>query len=121
MNSWSITLPFPPSTNNLHRNVKVNVRPKSKVYTKWIKNSDALALAQKPFCIFDNRVDIIVYINGGTDHYDCDNFLKAPIDYIVNLGVIKDDKKPHVKSAKAEWNDDIPKGSCMIFVEECLT
>lgn len=117
MNSWTIVLPFPTSTNNLHRNVKVNVRPKSKAYKNWIKEADGFALQQKPFFIFEKRVDITVYLCGGTDASDCDNYLKAPIDYVVSLGVIKDDKKEHVRSAKAEWNDDCP--GALIFIEEC--
>lgn len=117
MNSWSITLPFPPSTNNLHRNVKVNVRPKSKEYVAWLKEADVFALHQKPFFEFENRVDIVVYLQGGTAASDCDNYLKAPIDYIVSLGIIKDDKKKYVRSAKAEWSDKIP--GVTIFIEEC--
>lgn len=120
MNSYTLLLPFPPSNNSLHRNASAKNRYKSKVYTKWLKESDGHALTQKPFFVFEKRVDIEVYLNGGTDSYDCDNFLKAPIDYIVKLGIIKDDKKPYVKSAKAEWNEEImPTIGCMVFIEEC--
>ena len=115
--SYSLLLPFPPSDNSLHRNASAKVRYKSKSYTKWLDACDTLVLAQKPFTFFNERVDVTIHLNGGTDHYDCDNFLKAPMDYLTRLGIIKDDKKKHVRSAKAIWDEVIPKKSCLVFID----
>lgn len=116
-NNFALMLPFPPSNNNLHKNVSKTVRPKTKNYVNWIKEADGMATQQKPFVIFDKRVDVTVYLGGGASNYDCDNFNKAPQDFIVRLGIIKDDSKPYVRSTKQIWCEET-KG-CMIFIEEC--
>lgn len=118
MTDFTLLLPFPPSNNSLHRNASARVRYKSESYTEWIKSCDKLVMTQKPLVNFDKRVDVTIHLNGGTDHYDCDNFCKAPMDYLTRLGIIKDDKKKHVRSVKAIWDDVIPKASCLIFIDE---
>jgi len=119
MNSWSITLPFPPSLNGLFYNKKNGGRARTDKYVKWYKKADCLALTQKPFPTFTNRVDITIRLNGGRKTSDCDNLGKAPLDYIVNLEILKDDCKPYVRSTKQIWDDNIPRGFCEIFIEEC--
>lgn len=116
--TYTITLSFPPSNNNLHVNGANKQRYKTKKYTKWLANSDLLALTQKPFPRFTKRVDVVCYLNGGANNYDSDNFLKAAMDYIVKLGIIKDDSKLYVRSTKAIWEDDSSQMTITIEIKE---
>lgn len=106
-------MPFPPSVNNLYGEGKKR-RFRTKRYDEWIQYADIAIRQQGPFEKFEGRVDIIVHLGGGRSDSDCDNFNKAPIDRIVQHGIIEDDSKPYMRSAKAIWDDDV--NGCMVEV-----
>jgi len=87
MDSFTIILPFPVSVNALYVNKGRGKRYKSKRYVAWLKKCPNLSDYRHngkcyiTYTLFppDNRIR------------DGQNFMKAPLDYIVNQGVISDD------------------------------
>lgn len=86
MNPITISLPFPPSVNGLFNGGSNQQRFKSKKYKDWLLSCprlpalhlDRVAITYR-FFFPDNRVR------------DCQNFIKATTDYLVNSGLIVDD------------------------------
>jgi len=90
MNSFTVTLPIPPSVNALYRNVPRRGRVKTGVYKAWIVRAKTALEDQKPpklqppysvsiLCDIDHRSDI-------------SNRIKAVEDLLVDFGVITDDR-----------------------------
>jgi len=93
MDSFKLTLPFPPSSNMAYPTGRNGRRFKSKRFKEWLKicpklNSEVLDKASGKrytvtYLIFfpDNRVR------------DGQSYLKLPLDYIVSQGVLEDDNR----------------------------
>jgi crossover junction endodeoxyribonuclease RusA len=99
-----VTLPFPPSTNSLFRNVRGRGRVRSEAYKAWaieagyrvnraarLKGPVSVSVA---LCAPDKR------------RRDADNSLKPILDLLVKHGVIEADDWSIVRSVKAEWVDE---------------
>lgn len=93
-----ITLPFPPSVNGLYGGGSGQKRFPSKKYKEWLflcPTLEPLGISQRvriayTFAFPDLRVR------------DGQNYMKAPLDYLVNEGVLQDDNWNLVVGE--EWN-----------------
>lgn len=81
------TLPFPPSVNGLYGGGSGQKRFPSKKYKEWLKSCPSIA------AIGLNTKVAIIYTLVWPDKRirDGQNFLKAPLDFLVNQGVLVDD------------------------------
>lgn len=96
-----IVLPFPPSVNGLFAQNKSNAkrRFKTKEYKDWIDKCPSLA----EFKV--NGQCVISYIMFFPDDRirDGQNYMKAPLDYLVEQGTIEADNRRIVKGE--QWID----------------
>lgn len=98
-----ITLPVPPSTNELFRNVPGRGRVITGAYQRWIADAKTRFWGVK-YQMFDVPVSITVTLPDKRGP-DCDNCLKAPIDLMKKMGVIKDDNRKHVRRVMSQIGD----------------
>lgn len=112
-----ITLPFPPSLNNLFFNVPRVGRVKTPRYQAWLADA-ACVLGQQPWEAINGSFRARIYLSQpDRRRRDLDGLAKAPLDLLVAAGVIEDDR--HAKSILLCWTDAPPKkpGSLRIEVE----
>lgn len=91
-----VTLPLPPSTNNLFVNARGRGRVKSKEYAAWAARVVPMLWELKPperlpctfFWLLTGQVSVL---------RDGDNTLKPLLDACVKAGVIKDDSLQYVR------------------------
>lgn len=102
-----VTLPVPPSVNNLYVNRKADGgdgygRPKSVAYREWIKTAGAQLLAQKPQPMISPVVmDIRVgHVNPARD---LTNMPKAAEDLLVAHQIIAQDNVMHVRRVTIDY------------------
>lgn len=117
MKSFSATLPFPPSVNNLFLNVKRGGRVKTAKYRSWEKLADA----GKPNGIVTLRGDVIaVYTYGRPDRRrrDVENCSKAVSDTLTRWKVLSDDSQ--IVDIRLRWGkaDEIKPGECRVELVE---
>ena len=98
-----IALPVPPSTNELFRNVPGRGRVITGKYQRWIEDAKSRFWGVK-YSMFDVPVFIVIVLADGRGP-DCDNSLKAPIDLLKKMGVIKDDRRKYVRGVSARLGD----------------
>ena len=108
-----IMLPLPPSVNNLFSGR--TKRFPSKRYKAWREEAGWALAAQRPLPSFTEPVEVTLSI-GRPDRRkrDLDNLFKAPIDLLVEFGVLADDHLIHRLSAS--WDSDVT--GCMIEIEQ---
>ena len=112
----TLTLPWPPSTNNLFRNAGKR-RIKTDHYTRWITEAGWTLATQHPPRLSGR------YVLGLTLHpptraaRDLDNFVKAVSDLLVAHEVIEGDHL--AQRITLAWSDDPPAkpGSVTITLE----
>ena len=99
---YTVTLPYPPSTNNLFVN-KGRGRTKSERYAKWRVDAH-WQIKLHPGARFSCPV-VVEIILGKPDNRrrDLDNALKAPLDALVDMHVIVDDSL--IQEIRASWGD----------------
>lgn len=86
-----ISLPMPPSSNNMFVNVRGRGRVRSENYRKWSREAGWTLVAQRP-PKFKVPVKISVEINPPNGRaFDLDNRKKALLDLLVEHQVIPDD------------------------------
>lgn len=111
-----ITLPFPPSTNGLYKNVKGG-RVKTAGYLAW-QVLATLQLRQQAPQRVEGRYRLALTLDApDARRRDADNLIKAVSDLLVSQGVISDD---HMAQAiSVEWSDLPPKkpGAVRITLE----
>lgn len=101
MESVKIILPFPPSVNGMFAQNKRNakLRFKTKKYKQWIEDCPNL----EGFKI-DGPCTVSYQIFFPDDRVrDGQNYMKAPLDYLVNEKVIEEDNRRIVKGE--QWID----------------
>lgn len=121
----TLTLPIPPSTNELFRNVstaereraasqgrKLPGRAKTKAYISWLNAAGWTLKAQRPGKV-PGKVKIQILMRQPRASADCDNRFKAPIDLLVLHGVIDDDR--NVQGAAIDWADV---EGCIVTIRE---
>lgn len=86
----SFTMPTPPSTNHLFRNVKGVGRVKASHYEEFIRLGVA-AIRRQNIQPVAGRVVMVIGVERMSDRADIDNRLKAMLDAIVAAGTIADD------------------------------
>jgi Holliday junction resolvase RusA-like endonuclease len=100
-----VTLPFPPSTNNLFINTSRG-RIRSSKYDEWAVEAGWELKRQRPpkvagpvYLMFDFQI--------GQDkrRRDITNLLKAPEDLLVKHGVIEADDNTIVREVRARWSE----------------
>lgn len=101
-----IALPLPPSTNNLHLNVRGRGRVPTARYRAW-KASVAPLLANLPPA---TQFPLAVYltVHGGKGwrrNYDLSNRLKAVEDALVTAGLIPDDCSEFVRYVAIDYTE----------------
>ena len=117
MKSFSATLPFPPSVNNLFLNVSRGGRVKTAKYRAWEKQADAA----KPAGIVRLSGEVIaVYTYGRPDkrRRDVANLEKAIGDTLTRWGALEDDSQ--IVDIRLRWGrtDEIEPGECRVELVE---
>lgn len=93
--SVQLSLPKPPSTNNLFVNSEGRGRFLSGEYKAWRIAASSKVRQQRPM-FFRGPVTLSMVVEEG-NRCDLDNLMKAPIDLLVELGIIEDDGPKIVK------------------------
>lgn len=107
---FPVTIPLPPSTNNLFVNVRGKGRVSSKAYLAWQEVAiPILAGMPKPPTL---PVVVVISITSGTGGYfDIANFEKAITDSMVKAGCIPDDSFKYVVGVYVRLHDISADGS----------
>jgi len=105
-----VTIPVPPSSNALFRNVPGKGRVKTGDYKRWLNEAGWQLLAQKPAPI-TGRVNLTLDVQRSRG--DVSNRVKAAEDLLVRHGLIEDDRL--VQSITARWSDEVV--GCRVMVE----
>jgi crossover junction endodeoxyribonuclease RusA len=100
-----LTLPFPPSTNNLFINTSRG-RIRSSKYDEWATEAGWELKRQRPAKAV-GPVSLRFEFEAGRDKRkrDITNLLKAPEDLLVKYGVIEADDNTIVKEVSARWSE----------------
>lgn len=96
-----LTVPCPPSTNKLFRNVPGRGRVRTGGYKAWADEAGWKLLAQKPAPV-PGRVIIVLGIDRSNAQSDIDNRVKAIFDLLTDHKIIQDDK--YVTAFAISWN-----------------
>lgn len=101
----TLTLPYPPSVNNLYRNAG-NRRVKTEAYMAWLNAAGWELRRQRPGHVPGRyRLSLVLTPPDGRAR-DADNTFKAVSDLLKTCGVIAEDSL--AKAVSAEWSDDPP-------------
>jgi Holliday junction resolvase RusA-like endonuclease len=112
-----LSLPYPPTLNNLFANVPGKGRVKSNTYRRWLAEALALLRAQRaPKVLGSYHLRILAY-RPDRRARDLDNLAKTTSDVLKLAGVIEDDSL--AKTISMAWSDDEPKapGAITVWVE----
>lgn len=96
-----LTLPAPPSANNLFSTTKSGRRVKSKHYDFWTSEAGWRLKAQHPVKV-PGKVVILIAVERSSDLADIDNRIKPILDLLVAHKVIDDDS--NVVAVAAAWS-----------------
>lgn len=108
----TITLPFPPSLNNLFANVAKRGRVRSERYRQWANAAGWELKSAKPQKVSGPVALTILLGKPDRRKRDLDGLSKAPIDLLVEYQVIEDDSL--VQRLTLAW---APITGCQITVE----
>jgi Holliday junction resolvase RusA-like endonuclease len=102
-----ITLPFPPSTNNLFINTSRG-RIRSSKYDEWAAEAGWELTRQRPSKV-TGPVMLTFDFQSNRDKRkrDITNLLKAPEDLLVKFGIIEADDNTIVQFISAGWNPTV--------------
>jgi Holliday junction resolvase RusA-like endonuclease len=96
----TITIPVPPSANNMFINVPKRGRVKSTEYRKW-RDAAGWFIQSQPHPKVPGKVNILIEVRRGRG--DIDNRVKPVLDLLVLHHLIDDDR--NVQSVTARWAD----------------
>lgn len=100
----SITIPFPPSANNLFKNAGSRGRAKTDDYKAWIEVAGWALVACKPGPGIRGPVTLdIMCERKDKRRRDISNLIKATEDLLVRHGLIEDDSK--VADLRIRWGN----------------
>lgn len=86
-----VTIPFPPSVNNLFSNKKSGGRFSSPTYKAWKEAAGWSIKSGRPYKITGHFTATLVADRKDRRRRDLDNALKACLDLLVALDLIEDD------------------------------
>lgn len=109
----TLTLPLPPSTNNLFRNVNRHGRVRTDAYKAWADEAGWALKMQRPTPI-EGAVSISITVHRVSKSSDLDNRAKAVLDLLVTHGVIEDDNL--VEELSLRWS---PEKGATVVVKSC--
>ena len=97
----TFTLPMPPSTNNLFVNRSKGGRFPSQKYADWIQEAGWELKRQRPAKVAGKVAVLFEFGKPDKRKRDLDNRLKAPLDLLVEHGVIEADDDSIVVDVRA--------------------
>lgn len=97
-----LTLPKPPSVNELYRNAPGKGRVKTIRYQTWLRAAENQAIAQPRWHVSGAYV-LDLTVRRGNVRADLDNTVKAVSDALVRWGYVEDDR--HMTELKVRWGD----------------
>lgn len=100
MTTTFLTLPAPPSTNMLFRNVRGKGRVRTEKYDAWLAEAGWKLRMQRPESV-KGPVVLVIGVERMSKTADIDNRIKAVADLLVKHRVIDDDK--NVMAVAAAW------------------
>jgi crossover junction endodeoxyribonuclease RusA len=102
-----LTLPFPPSVNNLFVNVRKG-RVRSPKYDAWATEA-AYELTRQRARRVAGPVSLLFEFEEGRDKRkrDISNLVKAPEDLLVKFGIIAADDNTIVREIRLLWSDQV--------------
>src|SRR4051812_4544965 len=117
--SVRLTIPFPPSVNNLFINGQ-NGRFRSQKYDSWIQEAGCEIMRQRPGKV-SGPVNLIFEFQEGRDkrRRDISNLIKAPEDLLVKHGIIEADDGSVVRKVSAAWSAEVEGVRITIERQEC--
>lgn len=113
----TLTLPFPPTLNNLYRNAPGKGRVKSASYKQWLTEAAWLVRQQRPRPVVGSYRLTIVVDRPDRRARDIDNLTKATSDLLKASGVIEDDSKAQSVTIAWAWSDPLPGGKLTAHIE----
>jgi Holliday junction resolvase RusA-like endonuclease len=102
----TLTLPFPPTVNNLFRNVPGKGRVRTGHYRLWLQEAALLLRAQRAPSLKGSYRLTISAVRPDNRRRDIANLEKAVSDCLVHAGVIEDDHM--AQSILLMWSDSAP-------------
>lgn len=99
--SFFLRLPVPPSTNHLYATIG-RKRVRSQKYKAWLSEAGWEIVRRRPNRLI-GRVNFSMAVPRNLRR-DLDNFLKAPLDLLVEHSLIEDDSK--VERISVTWHDE---------------
>lgn len=102
-----LTMPMPPTTNNLFRSIG-RKRVRTQHYDAWIEAAGWELVRQRPPRI-KGPVAVTIEVSDveSSSTWDVCNREKATMDLLVSQGVIQGDNKPFVREVTLRWNPSI--------------
>lgn len=99
----NLVLPYPPTANNLYRNLRTGGRVKTGHYNAWLADALALLRGQR-FTPVEGSYRLRIFVDRPDNRArDIDNTIKPVSDLLKKAGVISDDSK--ARSVLATWTD----------------
>lgn len=102
MRAVTITMPSPPSVNNLFKNAGRKGRVPTPAYEDWKRHAGWQVKSQQPEKVHG---PVMVTIVHGRRRADLDNLNKAPLDLLVSLGLLDDDGPRIVQELRCSFGD----------------
>lgn len=112
----TVTLPYPPTVNNLFKNVR-NGRAKTDQYKAWINEALWTLKAQRPAKHPGSFRATIVLDRPDLCRRDIDNTVKALLDLLKTAGVIEDDHLAQSVMVAWAWDKVTPGGAVTVQIE----
>lgn len=109
-----LTLPIPPSVNNLFVNIPGRGRVPSQRYKQWRQDA-AATLWNQPRKFMGGHVKVTLEMSEKA-RPDSDNFWKALFDFLVDHNFIAGDSKRFVREHHFYWVD---MEQCRVTIEAC--
>lgn len=109
----TLRLPFPPTANNLYKNVRKG-RARTEAYDSWLASAYGSLRGQQFEKVVGSYRLQIVLSRPDRRARDADNLVKAISDFLKKAGVIQDDA--HAQSVFIGWAYDAPDPNAGAFV-----
>lgn len=98
----TLTMPVPPSLNNIFTNVRGKGRVRTARYRTWARAAGNEVMAQTKRN-FPGPVLVDITCKRPRSNCDVDNYIKGCLDLLVDMAVLSDDK--NVQEVRARWGD----------------